>query len=438
MCAPLPARVTDGSTTLKLVHGPDTEDGVMEDAIGGPQSGGPSWRRAVRLLPHVSLIAGLVPAFLYLAPPSRWDRPLTLVTLAVLAILADRAEVPLPHAIRLDATIALTLIGVVLLGPLPALLIALTPLVVSAATGGQPLLRAGTLPNIAAFGWEMVAVSVLLTHAVNGPLDHVNALPWLLVAGPVQLLINWALGPALYAVTWRGEPTRDVFRLLLDLNPTVMLLITSLGALTAALAGSFGMLALAVFAVTTVLPQSALTFAARPHPVAHLDRVTATRRYAHAIALQLGLSLSQRRHLRAVVMIAATRGADAGDPVAYAVATMRDPSRASCEAGHVSEWWNGSGGPAGLRGPVTPLAARIAAVADSWSALTAAGTPELSHCAALEALDDAAGTRFDPYVVAAAHAVVAQERVSEAQPAPEPRLHRLGVSARLRAALAAG
>jgi HD-GYP domain-containing protein (c-di-GMP phosphodiesterase class II) len=117
---------------------------------------------------------------------------------------------------------------------------------------------------------------------------------------------------------------------------------------------------------------------------------------------------------------------------------MRDPSRASCEAGHVSEWWNGAGGPAGLRGPVTPLSARIAAVADTWSSLTARGTPELSHSDALDALDSAAGTRLDPYVVLAAHTVVAQERVSAAEPAPEPRLHRFRLPARLRAVLAAG
>ena len=46
--------------------------------------------------------------------------------------------------------------------------------------------------------------------------------------------------------------------------------------------------------------------------------------------------------------------------------------------------------------------------------------------------------RFIGNVVAAAHAVVAQERVSETEPAPEPRLHRFGLPARLRSVLAAG
>lgn len=410
----------------------------MDDAIARRPSARPALSHAAGLLPHAALVAGLVPAFLWLAPVSRWDKPQLLVTLGALAILADRADVPLPNAARLDATIALTLIAIALLGPLPALLVAFTPSLVNAATGYKALLRPGTLVNLAIYGWEVVAVSVLLLHTVHAAPDDLAALPWLLVAGPVQMLVNWLLGPVLFGAVWLGHPVRDAIRRLPDLSPATMLVITSLGAVTAALTGQFGMLALTVFALTAVLPQTALTFAARTRSVAHLDRLTASRRYAHAMALQLGLSFSQRRHLRTVVGLAAKRAADAGDPVAYAVATMRDPSRASCEAGHVSEWWNGAGGPAGLRGPVTPLAARITAVADTWSALTASGTPELSHSEALDALDSAAGTRFDPFVVQAAHAVVAQERVSAAEPAPEPRLHRFGLPARLRAVLAAG
>src|SRR5207249_3120107 len=84
--------------------------------------------------------------------------------------------------------------------------------------------------------------------------------------------------------------------------------------------------------------------------------------------------------------------------------------RASWEAGHAGEWWNGGGGPAGLRGAVTPLSARIVAMADTWSALTARGGPQLSHAEALVELDNAGGTRFDPRVVRAAHAGVAEER----------------------------
>ena len=168
-----------------------------------------------------------------------------------------------------------------------------------------------------------------------------------------------------------------------------------------------------------------------------LDPLTATRRYAHALALHLGLDRAERRHLARVTDLAFARRAEAGDPIAYARQTLRDPSRASWEAGHVGEWWNGGGGPAGLRGPVTPITSRIVAVADTWSALTARGGPELSHADALVELQNAAGTRFDPRVVQAAYAVVAEERVSVHEPAPEPRLHLLRLPAPLRRVIAA-
>jgi HD-GYP domain-containing protein (c-di-GMP phosphodiesterase class II) len=86
---------------------------------------------------------------------------------------------------------------------------------------------------------------------------------------------------------------------------------------------------------------------------------------------------------------------------------------------------------------VTPVTSRIVAVADTWSALTAAGGPQLSHAEALAELENAAGTRFDPRVVQAAHAVVAEERVSVTEPAPEPRLHSLRLPAPLRRVIAA-
>ena len=82
------------------------------------------------------------------------------------------------------------------------------------------------------------------------------------------------------------------------------------------------------------------------------------------------------------------------------------------------------------------MSSRIVAVADTWSALTARGGPQLSHAEALVELENAAGTRFDPRVVQAAYAVVAEERVSAGEPAPEPRLHQLRLPAPLRRVIA--
>jgi hypothetical protein len=378
-------------------------------------------------------VAALLPAFIWLAPASRWDRPELLVVLLTLGVIADFHDVPLPTGIRLDAGIALALIAVACLGPLPALLVSLVPLVVGALVRREPLLRAGNLANVAAYGWEAVAAALVLAQAPAGlPL---GALPWLLLAAAVQMLVNWSVGPAIYGTLWLGHPFRALTRMLAD-SVVAAAIVVTLAAFTSVLTVPLGLLALALFAGIAVLPQTALTHAARTRPVARLDPATATARYAHALALHLGLRRSERRHLARVCQLAIARRDEAGDPIAYARRTLADPSRASFEAGHAGEWWNGGGGPAGLRGPVTPLTARIVAVADTWSALTARGGPQLSHAEALEELDNASTTRFDPRVVLAAHAVVAEERVSVSEPAPEPRLHGLGLPAPLRRVLA--
>ena len=70
---------------------------------------------------------------------------------------------------------------------------------------------------------------------------------------------------------------------------------------------------------------------------------------------------------------------------------------------HSHERWDGAGYPDGLAGANIPLGARIVAVADAFNAMTSprpyspARTPEES----LQELERAAGTQFDPAVVAA-------------------------------------
>jgi hypothetical protein len=375
----------------------------------------------------------LVPAFVWLAPASHWDQPGLLVALLLLGVIADFHDVPLPTGIRMDAGMALALIALATLGPLPALLVDLVPMTFGALVRREPLARAGNLANVAAYGWKALAAAGVLALGPHGLSAAV--LPWLLLAGATQLLVNWAVGPATYGTLWLGHPFRSMARMLADIVPAAAMVL-ALGAATSVLTVPLGLLALAVFAGIAVLPQTALTYAARTRPVGLLDHTTATQRYAHALALHLGLKRSERRHLARVTELAIARRGEAGDPIAYARSTLRDPSRASWEAGHAGEWWNGGGGPAGLRGAVTPLTARIVAVADTWSALTACGGPQLSHLEALVELDNASGTRFDPRVVVAAHSVVAEERVSLTEPAPEPRLHLLRLPAPLRRALA--
>jgi hypothetical protein len=377
----------------------------------------------------------LVPALVWLAPPSRWDRPGLLLVLLALAVIADFNEVPLRNGLRFDAGLPLALITLAVLGPLPAILVDLLPIAIGGMIRRERIIRPGNLANVAAYGWETIAATTLLAAVGVSGLGF-DGLPWLLLAGLVMYAVNALVGPGLYVPLYLGHPVSALPRVLTDPLPASLLMIT-LASLTTVLVGPLDVAALAIFALIAVVPQSALTFAARTRPVARLDPLTATRRYSHALALHMGLDRGERRHLARVTVLAFVRRADAGDPIAYARQTIRDPSRASWEAGHVGEWWNGGGGPAGLRGAVTPVTSRIVAVADTWSALTAAGGPQLSHAEALAELENAAGTRFDPRVVQAAHAVVAEERVSATEPAPEPRLHQLRLPAPLRRVIAA-
>ncbi len=70
---------------------------------------------------------------------------------------------------------------------------------------------------------------------------------------------------------------------------------------------------------------------------------------------------------------------------------------------HHHERWDGKGYPAGLRGEEIPLLARILAVADSFDAMTSARSyaSKLTVSQARKELEAAAGTRYDPRVVAA-------------------------------------
>jgi hypothetical protein len=392
-------------------------------------------RRSTSLAVHGAAAVALVPAFVWVAPATRWDRPGLLAALLALAVISDFHDATLNTGIRFDAGMALALIALAIAGPLAAVLVDLFPMVVGGLIRREKLLRAGNLANVASYGWKAIAAAAVLALAgAHGLAAGVG--PLLLLAAAAQLLVNWAVGPLVYATLWLGHPVSALVRMLAAVVPAAAVML-GLGVITSILVGSLGLLALALFALIAVLPQSALTFAARTQPVGRLDPLTATQRYSHALALHLGLNRRERRHLSRVAELSFARRAEAGDPIAYACATMRDPSRASWEAGHVCEWWNGAGGPAGLRGPVTPLTARIVAVADTWSALTARGGPQLSHADALDELDHASGARFDPRIVLAAHAVVSEERVSATEPAPEPRLHTLRLPANLRRALAA-
>jgi hypothetical protein len=405
----------------------------MDTAVQAEKRRGMTVRERASLALHALAALALIPAYLLLEPAAHWNKPL-LAVLCALAVIAIFHDVPLPSGISFDATTALALIAVALAGPLPALAVIFPPIAVNALWGRERLLRAGNLANLAAYGWyTLVGGLVLQTFAADPTAPQ--AFGWLLVAGLLQLLVNWAVGPAVYGTLWLGHPLRAVVQMLPDGLPAGLLM-AALGAATVVLSADLGVVALALFALVAVIPQSALTYVARTRPVALLDPLTAARRYGEALAVHLRLTRTERRELDAVIRLAHTRDVS-GDPAEHLGHAVVDWSEVSCAAGHVTEWWNGTGDPAGLPGAIIPLSARIAAVARTWAALTADSGPRIGHLDALAHLEAAAGVRLDPRVVVAARAVVSQERLSPAEPAPEPRLHHLRVPAPLRRALAA-
>lgn len=86
---------------------------------------------------------------------------------------------------------------------------------------------------------------------------------------------------------------------------------------------------------------------------------------------------------------------------------------------HHHERWDGRGYPDGLKGEDTPLGARIAAVADSYDAMTSARPyrPGMRPEQALQVLKDGAGTQWDPDVVTAALELAEEGRFRPRTPA---------------------
>jgi HD-GYP domain-containing protein (c-di-GMP phosphodiesterase class II) len=81
-------------------------------------------------------------------------------------------------------------------------------------------------------------------------------------------------------------------------------------------------------------------------------------------------------------------------------ASIDDYGTSVSVARHHHEWWSGAGYPDKLAGEAIPLAARIAALAESFDAMThdRAYRPRMSVDRALSVIAERAGTHFDPHL----------------------------------------
>jgi hypothetical protein len=330
--------------------------------------------------------------------------PLSGLALGVLALISylSARRFSLPR-IRLEADLPVWFVALVHCGALGALAVVavpelLRPLLDRPGSRPRPL---ALLANLASFAWAVV-LGELALHALPG-------------AGAGEILARW---PA-YAITCasmvavNGLISAGIVHCLHDRRrfPAWVLagsfLFVPLAAGIACLFALWGLPALAVFAGVVCLPGPLVHLAApiiAPRSAA-LDRERATLRYAEALASSLGLPARERWAIRIAAgwtpprnrLLAATRSL----PAHFDAAGLRFV----LDLRH--------------RRPQTRLTrgAGVLELAQAWAELTAAGTLELSHSAALACLESEGG-RSSALLQAA-------WRLVDEQPAPARRQSRV-------------
>lgn len=404
-------------------------------------------RRGAALCLHALLALALIPAFALW--PGHWHEPGLVALLLVIAILAEPADVRLTNGIRLDGTIAVGVVALVLAGPLAGFVVLFVPVVTSSTllwripvleVERKALLRAGNLSNLASYGWGMLAAAGALTWTgTHQPV--LDAVPAIVLAGCVFEASQLALGPCVHETLWNRYRLGEILRVAVIACWADVAMVV-IGALTAVLIAPLGVGALALSATIVMLP-GAVPAAVRARPASALAADALAQLYGDALASVLGMPSEERRQVRhalgavrylraheleqrerlaragleplnvlpPVILRWLKESTGRGDPAAYAAITA-------------DECWDGSGA-TGLRTARAPLLARVIPVAEQWAELTAHGGPELSHEQALAQLAGQAARRYDPHVVDAVAFIIDRERRLSSEPAFQPRAHRL-------------
>ena len=167
-----------------------------------------SHTRGSRSPSTVLAAVALVPAFVWLAPPSDWDQPGLLLVLLALAVIADVTEITLPNGLSFDAACELVLITLVILGPAPRVAgRRCVPLAIGGLIRGERIIRHGNLANVAAFGWETSRAPLCCRRPACTRPRLAEALPWLLLAGAGHVRRRRSsIGPASYVPLYLGHP----------------------------------------------------------------------------------------------------------------------------------------------------------------------------------------------------------------------------------------
>jgi hypothetical protein len=371
----------------------------------------------------LALIA-LVPAFLLAAPTSHWDDAITLVALGAIALVSYSSMVWMRPVVFLDGEFVAVLLAIALFGPLPGVCVWLVAELAYFVLDRHRI--AAHLANVASYGWAALAGGVTL-HALggtppSGPLTYLA----LVVAAVVMLCVNFFVTRGIVAVVLDGHSLRATVREELIRPAPATLAMVGAGVLVAFLYTHIGVLALALFTLVVLVPQTVLPLLLKPRPVRELTPSQAAALYAMAIAQAMRLDRGQ--HM--VLKDAATFLRDDVDaPPTASISSVSGRHSLDVQEAvlyHQEHWDSPDGFPGAVGGEMIPLASRVLAVALAWSRLTAAGSPGLSHSQALTQLESRAGLHFDPRVVAAVGGIVKGERLGlSGDTAYQPRVHRI-------------
>jgi HD domain len=402
---------------VRVLRGLESES--MEVGVSTQHGSTPARRRAALALLGLAVLS-LPAALAVLAPPERLHDPVLFAALIAIALACHTGQVTLKTRVpvKVDAGYAVVLIAVAFWGPAAGLAVYLTWDVANRLIVREyAVFTTGALANLASYGWSAIAGAELLRLAGVTALEP-RALAGLFTAGVVMALVQFAIARLLYGTLYQGYRAGPLISAeLTGLLPAVLVDV-ALGTLTAMLIEPLGIGAFALLAPVVLIPSVVLPALVRNRPVSLLDLPAATGLYAAALADVLRLPRRSRRVIAQASRFMYTQ-------------TYKPHSRSDelyevmLAAMYASERFDGSGGPAGLRGGMIPLECRVLAVADAWARLTARSTKQLSHTEALLALELAAGSELDPTVVAAAGEVVHTELPWATESAFQPVLHRL-------------
>jgi hypothetical protein len=368
-------------------------------------------RPGLALVLSALTLAAAAPAYLFLAPESRWEPESLLIALVILAFVSYNAAAAVRGMVTLDASFVVALVALVFLGPVPAACVFALP-EISAWIERRRIVS--LLGNTAAALWGVLAAALTLEVLNSGVPLHpgLEDLPAIAVAGGVLLIVAYLVTTLLVSVVWEGLKLRPLIEQeIAELAPACVILLV-IGTVTTLLYEELGPAGLAPLALLVLLPRALVPRLSQARDPAKLDRTAAISLYSRAIAEGLELDAAQKR----VLLDAATHLGDA-----KRLTRIEDFERVMQTVLYSRERWDGKGGfPGVLSGDAIPVESRVLAVAEQLGSMTAFGTRGLSPGQAIAALVARAGTEFDPRVVSAARWAIEENMFVSPRPVVEP------------------